>query len=64
MLTWFADSKECQKTSHEMKANSGIEASLTVDDFRDYMSVVMNETQDRSVRNSNDFKIWVSQFCL
>jgi hypothetical protein len=26
-----------------MKENSGIEASLTEDDVRDYMSVVMNE---------------------
>jgi hypothetical protein len=26
-----------------MKENSGIEASLTEDDLRDYMSVVMNE---------------------
>ena len=32
-----------QKTSHEMKENSGIEASLTENDLRDYMSVVMNE---------------------
>ena len=32
-----------KKTSHEMKENSGIEASLTEDDLRDYMSVVMNE---------------------
>lgn len=32
-----------KKTSHEMKENSGIEASLTDDDLRDYMSVVMNE---------------------
>jgi hypothetical protein len=32
-----------RKTSHEMKENSGIETSLTEDDFRDYMSVVMNE---------------------
>ena len=30
-----------------MKENSGIEASLTEDDFRDYTSVVMNETQVR-----------------
>jgi hypothetical protein len=26
-----------------LKENSGIEASLTEDDLRDYMSVVMNE---------------------
>ena len=26
-----------------MKENSGIEASVTEDDVRDYMSVVMNE---------------------
>jgi len=32
-----------KKTSNEMKENSGIEASLTEDDVRDYMSVVMNE---------------------
>lgn len=32
-----------KKTSHEMKENSGIEASLNEDDLRDYMSVVMNE---------------------
>lgn len=32
-----------QKTSHEMKENTGIETSLTEDDLRDYMSVVMNE---------------------
>jgi hypothetical protein len=32
-----------QKTSHEMKENSGIETSLTEDDLRDYMSVVMDE---------------------
>jgi hypothetical protein len=32
-----------QKTSHEMKENSGIETSLTEDDLRDYMSAVMNE---------------------
>jgi hypothetical protein len=32
-----------KKTSYEMKENSGIEASLTEDDLRDYMSVVMNE---------------------
>lgn len=32
-----------KKTSHDMKENSGIEASLTEDDLRDYMSVVMNE---------------------
>jgi hypothetical protein len=32
-----------KKTSHEMKENSGIEESLTEDDLRDYMSVVMNE---------------------
>ena len=32
-----------KKTSHEMKENSGIEATLTEDDVRDYMSVVMNE---------------------
>jgi hypothetical protein len=32
-----------KKTSKEMKENSEIEASLTEDDVRDYMSVVMNE---------------------
>jgi hypothetical protein len=32
-----------QKTSHQMKENTGIETSLTEDDLRDYMSVVMNE---------------------
>lgn len=32
-----------KKTSQEMKENSGIEASLTEDDLRDYMSIVMNE---------------------
>jgi uncharacterized protein (DUF736 family) len=32
-----------KKTSKEMKENSGIETSLTEDDGRDYMSVVMNE---------------------
>jgi hypothetical protein len=32
-----------KKTSHEIKENNGIEASLTEDDLRDYMSVVMNE---------------------
>ena len=32
-----------QNTSHEMKENTGIETSLTEDDLRDYMSVVMNE---------------------
>ena len=30
-----------------MKEISGIEASLTEDDVQDYMSVVMNQTQDR-----------------
>jgi len=32
-----------KKTSREMEENSGIETSLTEDDFRDYMTVVMNE---------------------
>ena len=32
-----------KKTSNQMKENSGIEASLTEDDLRDYMSLVMNE---------------------
>ena len=32
-----------KKTSNKMKENSGIEASLTEDDVRDYMTVVMNE---------------------
>ena len=32
-----------KKTSLEMEENSGIETSLTEDDLRDYMSVVMNE---------------------
>ena len=32
-----------QKTSHQMKENTGIETSLTEDDLRDHMSVVMNE---------------------
>jgi hypothetical protein len=32
-----------QKTSHQMKENTGIETSRTEDDLRDYMSVVMNE---------------------
>lgn len=32
-----------KKTSQEMKENSGIEASLTEEDLRDYMSIVMNE---------------------
>ena len=32
-----------KKTSQEMKENSGIEASLTEEDLRNYMSIVMNE---------------------
>ena len=32
-----------QKTSHQMKENTTIETSLTGDDLRDHMSVVMNE---------------------
>jgi hypothetical protein len=32
-----------KKTSQEMKDDSGIEASLTEEDLRDYMGIVMNE---------------------
>jgi len=32
-----------KKTSYEMKENSGIEASLSEDDIRDYMSLVIKE---------------------
>ena len=32
-----------KKTSYEMKENSGIEASLSQDDIRDYMSLVIKE---------------------
>jgi len=32
-----------KKTSDEMKENSGIEASLSEDDMRDYMSLVIKE---------------------
>jgi hypothetical protein len=32
-----------KKTSDEMKENSGIEASLSEDDIRDYMSLVIRE---------------------
>jgi cytochrome c553 len=32
-----------KKTSDEMKENSGIEASLSEDDIRDYMSLVIKE---------------------
>ena len=32
-----------KKTSDEMKENSGIEASLSEDDVRDYMSLVIKE---------------------
>jgi len=32
-----------KKTSDEMKENSGIEASLSEDDVRDYMSLVLKE---------------------
>ena len=32
-----------KKTSDEMKENSGIEASLSEDDIRDYMSPVIKE---------------------
>lgn len=40
---WFANAENAKKTSDGKKENSGIEASLTEDDVRDYMSVVMNE---------------------
>jgi len=32
-----------KKTSDKMKENSGIEASLSEDDMRDYMSLVIKE---------------------
>jgi hypothetical protein len=32
-----------KKTSDEMKENSGIEASLSEEDIRDYMSLVIRE---------------------
>ena len=32
-----------KKTSDELKENSGIEASLSEDDIRDYMSLVIKE---------------------
>jgi hypothetical protein len=32
-----------KKTSDEMKENRGIEASLSEDDIRDYMSLVIKE---------------------
>jgi hypothetical protein len=32
-----------KKTSYEMKENSGIEASLSEDDVRDYMRLVIKE---------------------
>jgi hypothetical protein len=39
-----------KKTSQEMKDDSGIEASLTEEDLRDYMGIVMNEL--KSVGNN------------
>jgi hypothetical protein len=46
-----------KKTSHQMKENSGIEASLNEDDLRDYMSVVMNELNQNWWEMTNIFRI-------
>ena len=44
-----------QKTSHQMKENTRIETSLTEDDLRDHMSVVMNEL--KVVEKNDEFRI-------
>ena len=44
-----------QKTSHQMKENTGIETLLTEDDLRDYMSVVMNEL--KVGKKNDEFRI-------